>query len=289
MGFNRIEAKVAAKTSMRLTRPSTMLVTLVYVLLTGILSLVLVNLVYNPVADFYAHIFYLNYEVEETLEYIFQAHFGGIVIFLLLQLLLTVYTSVMEVGYTSYGLRLARSEQPGYINLFDGFAKLGRVLWMNLLVWLFTGLWTVLCMLPAALLWISVVFWNVGWDINVVGSVYTLLVVGGAVARMAITYRYRLSAYFLIDDPTCTGREAVRRSKEAMRGWKMELFTLDISFLGWYYLSLLTAGFLLIWLLPYRQATEANFYDCVTATPPATGSYVGPGYDYRDPNDPQAF
>ena len=44
MGFNRMEAKVAAKTSMRLTRPSVMLVTLVYLLLTTILTLVLLNL-----------------------------------------------------------------------------------------------------------------------------------------------------------------------------------------------------------------------------------------------------
>ena len=287
MGFNRIEAKVAAKTSMRLTRPSVMLVTLVHLLLTTVLTLVLLNLIYNPLADIYVHVEIRNYELEETLEYILQTHFSGVVIFSLLYLFLQIYSSVMDVGYTSYGLRMARGEQPGFINLFDGFAKLGRVLWMNLLIWLYTMLWSLLAMVPAVFVAFGILYWD--WNMNTFTGVYTLLVLAGVAVRVIITYRYRLAAYFLIDDPACTAREAIRRSKEAMRGWKMELFTLDISFIGWYYLSVITAGILLIWLLPYRQAAEANFYDCVTATPPSTGGYVGPDYDYRSPDGPQSF
>lgn len=287
MGFNRMEAKVAAKTSMRLTRPSVMLVTLVYLLLTTILTLVLLNLLYNPMTDFIIHVEYRNYRVEETMAYILQTHFAGVVIFSLLYLLLRLYTSVMDVGYTSYGLRMARGEQPGFINLFDGFAKLGRVLWMNILVWMFTTLWSILAVLPASFVVFGMLYLD--WNVNTFSTVYTLLVMAGVAVIIAITLRYRLAAYFLIDDPSCTALESIRRSKEAMRGWKMELFTLDISFIGWYYLSVFTMGALLIWLLPYRQAAEANFYDCVTATPPSTGNYVGPDYDYRNPDGPQNF
>lgn len=45
-----------------------------------------------------------------------------------------------------------------------------------------------------------------------------------------------------------------------MQGHKWELFVLDLSFIGWAILSGLTLGIGFIWLIPYEQATKANFY-----------------------------
>ena len=51
MVFNRIEAKMAARESIRLTRPSPLLVTLLYFLLTSMLLTFIGMLFYNPVSD----------------------------------------------------------------------------------------------------------------------------------------------------------------------------------------------------------------------------------------------
>ena len=45
-----------------------------------------------------------------------------------------------------------------------------------------------------------------------------------------------------------------------MDGHKAELFLLDLSFLGWWLLSCLTAGIGFLWLAPYYRATKANYY-----------------------------
>lgn len=65
-----------------------------------------------------------------------------------------------------------------------------------------------------------------------------------------------------------------------MRGWKMELFTLDLSFLGWILLGACTMGILYVWITPYMSATEANFYDEVSAgVRRQNGGYARPDYD----------
>ena len=58
-----------------------------------------------------------------------------------MELLLALYRWVMDYGYVSYSLRLARRERPGYRNLLDGFYTIGRALAVNVLSSLFVLLW----------------------------------------------------------------------------------------------------------------------------------------------------
>ena len=54
--------------------------------------------------------------------------------------------------------------------------------------------------------------------------------------------------------------EALNMSKAQTMGFKGQLFVLDLTFIGWYLLSGLTAGILLIWLVPYRMQTEMGYF-----------------------------
>jgi uncharacterized membrane protein len=54
--------------------------------------------------------------------------------------------------------------------------------------------------------------------------------------------------------------EAITKSRKMMNGHKKELFALQLSFMGWFLLSLLTLGLGFFWLIPYYSATEAQFY-----------------------------
>ena len=40
----------------------------------------------------------------------------------------------------------------------------------------------------------------------------------------------------------------------------MELFWLQLTFIGWGLLTLITCGIAGLWVSPYKQLTEANFY-----------------------------
>ena len=51
-----------------------------------------------------------------------------------------------------------------------------------------------------------------------------------------------------------------------MNGHKMELFLLQLSFIGWMFLSALTFGILILYVGPYMEATMARFYDTIKNT-----------------------
>ena len=74
-------------------------------------------------------------------------------------------------------------------------------------------------------------------------------------------YSYMMVPYILAEDPTVSGTEAIRRSREMMRGQKWNAFLLDLSFLGWDLLAVLTCGILWIFYVnPYRNCTRAELY-----------------------------
>ena len=82
------------------------------------------------------------------------------------------------------------------------------------------------------------------------------------------TYAYRLVPYLLADDPALAGRAAVTRSRELMAGNKFRVWLLDLSFLGWHLLSLLTLGLLAVFrVLPWLYATDAALYRALAPRP----------------------
>ena len=88
-------------------------------------------------------------------------------------------------------------------------------------------------------------------------SLWTLLlVIPGFVKACA----YSQTMYILAEDPSIGPMAAIKQSQEMMKGHKMEFFKLLLSFLGWALLAPFTLGLLYIWLLPYMQATFANYY-----------------------------
>ncbi len=89
---------------------------------------------------------------------------------------------------------------------------------------------------------------------------YMLLIVPGIIK----TYEYRMIPYILADNPDISKTEAFAKSREMMMGEKMNLFVLDISFIGWNILSGITFGLVGIFYgNPYIQATYAEFYSVV--------------------------
>lgn len=73
-------------------------------------------------------------------------------------------------------------------------------------------------------------------------------------------FPYAMAPYNLADDPTMSAFDALDESQKMMEGYKWDLFKLGFSFIGWILLSLLTFGILLIWVIHYMQATQAEFY-----------------------------
>ena len=73
-------------------------------------------------------------------------------------------------------------------------------------------------------------------------------------------YEYSMIPYLLAENPNISADEAFSLSKQMTTGQKMDLFVLDLSFLGWIILGLICCGIGILFVLPYPEATNAEVY-----------------------------
>lgn len=92
---------------------------------------------------------------------------------------------------------------------------------------------------------------------NLYNALWYLTIIGGVIK----TYEYRMIPYILAENPKVKRREAFELSKEMMKGNKLRTFALDVSFLGWDLLSVMTFGILkILYVNPYSATTNAELY-----------------------------
>lgn len=115
--------------------------------------------------------------------------------------------------------------------------------------------------LPAFLTYLLMVIFIVLWSF--------LFIIPGIVAG----YSYSLSYYILAENPGMAPMDVLRRSKEMMRGHRMDLFILHLTFTGWALLAILPFFIGLLWLGPYVSAATTAFYlDLKDELPSASAS-----------------
>ena len=77
-------------------------------------------------------------------------------------------------------------------------------------------------------------------------------------------YSYRLVPYIMSENPDINFRDAQAESARLMKGNKWKSFVLDLSFIGWDILTLMTWGFLEIFFVgPYKASTDAALYESI--------------------------
>ena len=78
------------------------------------------------------------------------------------------------------------------------------------------------------------------------------------------TYSYRMTPYILAARPELSANEAITESRRMMDGHKWDMFVLDLSFIGWHILGVLTAGILeVFYVVPYKSSTNATLYEAL--------------------------
>lgn len=87
---------------------------------------------------------------------------------------------------------------------------------------------------------------------------WTLLLIVPGIMK---AYSYRMVPFLLWDEPELPASEVLRRSADMMYGQRWNAFLLDLSFLGWVLLMILTGGLLgVFWINPYYYNTNAALY-----------------------------
>lgn len=93
---------------------------------------------------------------------------------------------------------------------------------------------------------------------NIFIALWSLLLVIPGIVK---AYQYRMVTYLLAEDTELGVMECLRRSKEMMQGHKWNSFVLDLSFIGWGFLSAITCNIVgIFYVYPYILATDAELY-----------------------------
>lgn len=138
-----------------------------------------------------------------------------------------IISGPLNLGAALYFLKLTRGYNPQLEDIFSGFKNFGNAFLLNLLRVIFISLWTLLFIVP------------------------------GIIAAI----RYTMAYYIMNDTPGMSSMEAIKASKELMRGNKGKFFGFVMSFTGWFLLSILTLGIGFLWLGAYYNTAKANFYE----------------------------
>lgn len=75
-------------------------------------------------------------------------------------------------------------------------------------------------------------------------------------------YSYSLAMYIKSENPNISASKAIELSTRMTNGHKMDLFVLDMSFIGWAILSAFTLNILgILYVMPYQYASKAFAYE----------------------------
>jgi uncharacterized membrane protein len=85
---------------------------------------------------------------------------------------------------------------------------------------------------------------------------FLLLIIPGIVKA----YAYRMVPYILADNPNIGYDRAIELSNKMTDGQKMDMWILDLSFIGWYLLGTLLLLVGVLFVRPYENATKAELY-----------------------------
>lgn len=219
MQISRAAIKHNAKSIISSSKPSPVLVGLVYLGIVAILQLLSTTVS----GEFSMYMKTMEQMLAGNMDYLPTlptVGLSGTLIGVAIGLMLMM----MDTGFKIYCLHICQRRKAGFGSLFDGFAIFFKVVWLNILMFIFVYLWSLLLIIP------------------------------GIIAL----YRYRMALFIMLENPEMSALACISASKEMIMGHKGELFVLDLSFLGWALLSLLP--FVTIWVTPYTSVTYTNYY-----------------------------
>ena len=74
-------------------------------------------------------------------------------------------------------------------------------------------------------------------------------------------YEYYMVPYILAENPTLSSKEAIKISKELMKGYKWQTFIFELTFIGWDLLGYITLGIINVFYTnPYKMCSFSELY-----------------------------
>lgn len=145
---------------------------------------------------------------------------------ILLSLAVSLISGTIQLGYAQFLLKQHDGKDLSFQDLFSQFYRFGQGFAQGFLRGLYVFLWSLLLVIPG----------------------------------IVKSYSYAMTPFIMTDHPELSASDAINRSKEMMNGHKWNLFVLDLTFIGWAILCVLTLNLGNLFLNPYVNAAYAVFY-----------------------------
>ncbi len=140
-----------------------------------------------------------------------------------------VVTLFFGLGLASYFMKITRGEEATFDEVFSKGKLLPKAIVISILAGILIALGFVALIIPGIIL----------------------------------AYAYSMITYIYLDNPDIGITDALKKSREMMKGHKFEFFCLGLSFIGWIILGIFTLGILYLWLVPYMNVAQVCFYESI--------------------------
>lgn len=177
----------------------------------------------------------------------------GTLISLLINAVISLFTNVFSAGYALFFLNMACHCRCDVSNLFYGYRwQFSKCMTLSAF---FTGL-NLVCTLPYQLCFAQFQqTQEMGW------LMAAMLTASAAIIIITlISLNYSQCYYLMLDFPDYSAKQLLSTSRKIMKGHKVRLFYLQMSFIPLILLALLTCGIGILWLSPYMQMTYTCFF-----------------------------
>ena len=178
----------------------------------------------------------------------------GIAIGLAISFILVLLGTILNVGQCSFYLNIACQQKYEFSNLFTGFkVHPDKIIITQVLIQLLT----ILPMLPSiGIMWYSFKAYN----IIVVFLIGCLLFILGAGLSWWIYLRYSQVYFLLLDFPDYSAKKLMKMSWRLMKGHCGRLLYIQVSFLPFMLVGLISLGIGFLFIKPYQYMTYTLFY-----------------------------
>ncbi len=184
---------------------------------------------------------------------------------LMVSFLLSSFYSLLEAGVLFISLNISRRSEASMQDLFLAFRYHPET---AVMISLIISLIRTLCALPFDIL--SAIYFPDGFlNPPAVGSgagavmAYSLLLAAlilNIVLNVVILFSYSQAFYLYIDHQEYNAVSCLKESRRLMSGNKLRYFLLNLSFLGYGVISILSMGIGFIWTIPYYEVSLSGFY-----------------------------
>ena len=137
------------------------------------------------------------------------------------------FGGVVNLGYVDYNLALLDRRKAGVGQLFAYFGSWWKTILTRIYLFVVEG---------------------IGYLVFIIPGIY-------------LSLNYSMVYYIIEEKPAFSVSKALRMSRRIMSGNRLRYFNLQLSFIPWYLLGFITCGIAFLYVVPYKRAAEAAFYN----------------------------